>query len=92
MSTINNTILFLHNLHNIIQGAVHCGADLDENVAGDDGAVFAHLGDGGDADAGFFGEFFLFHIAVDQKFKEFLIACSHCMTPHKLKYNHSILA
>ena len=53
-------LLIQHNLNDIVHCALEGGADLNEYVTRDDGAVFAYLGDGGDADAGFFGEFFLF--------------------------------
>ena len=39
-------------------------------------------GNSGDAYVCFLRKIFLFHISVDQKFKQFLIACGHCITPH----------
>jgi hypothetical protein len=77
---MNNPTLVLHNLHNIIQRAVHCGADLGEDFGGDV-AAFAHLGDGGRADAGLGAKVFLLHILIDQHFPELLITDCHKGSP-----------
>ena len=76
MCPIKRALLLGNNLHNIIQGAVHCGADLGEDFGGDM-AAFAHLGDGGRADAGFGAKVFLLHILIDQHFPELFITDSH---------------
>ena len=66
----HKTDLFLWNyLNDIVHSTTKSRTDFNKNVAGDNGTVFAHFGNGGDADAGFFGEFFFLHVAVDQELK-----------------------
>ena len=58
-----------NDIYNIIHFALEGSADFDENVTGDNGTIFTHLGDGGDTDAGFFSEFFFLHVAVNSEFE-----------------------
>ena len=80
MCPIKRALLLGNNLHNIVHRAIEGGTNLHKDFGGDV-AAFAHLGDGGRADAGFGAKVFLLHILIDQHFPELLITDCHKGSP-----------